>query len=237
MSQATCFPRFTHAFHLVILLYLTAIPVRAQTLQIPSPADGSVAYSGQTLNVAITASGTFQYVAVLVQGPLSSPQPLTAPPYQFAIQVPSTIASGRYGMTPTGITASGQVVDMDPIAIDIERADAPQKLTTQISALYMDYIGDRGNLIVYGQFADGSTRRPDVLIPTRIFPRYPYGRYGRCERPGNCRRAGESQYRNHLLWDFHPGPRERPSGRGRSQHFLAVPLENAAICRTDGIVP
>src|ERR1035438_534805 len=157
MSQATCFPRFTHAFHLVILLYLTAIPVRAQTLQITSPADGSVAYSGQTLNVAITASGTFQYVAVLVQGPLSSPQPLTAPPYQFAIQVPSTIASGRYGMTPTGITASGQVVDMDPIAIDIERADAPQKLTTQISALYMDYIGDRGNLIVYGQFADGST--------------------------------------------------------------------------------
>ncbi len=84
-------------------------------------------------------------------------QLLAAPPYQFTVQVPSTITPGRYGLTPTGVTASGQVVDADPILIDIERPDQLQQLTTQLSELFMAYNGEVGGLIVYGQFADGST--------------------------------------------------------------------------------
>jgi hypothetical protein len=93
----------------------------------------------------------------MVQNPLSNDQLLTGPPYQFTIQVPNTIASGKYGLTASGITASHQVVDSDPIAIDIERLDSPLQLTTQLSALFMEYPGDGGDLTVYGHFADGST--------------------------------------------------------------------------------
>jgi hypothetical protein len=149
--------RLALPFALLVLLCAATAALRGQTLQITSPLDGSVAYSGEALNVAVTASGTFRFVGLLAQNPLSDPQPLTGPPYQFTIQVPNTIASGNYGITAVGITASNQIVDTDPIGIDIERMDSPLQLTTQISALHMEYAGDGGNLTVDGQFADGST--------------------------------------------------------------------------------
>jgi hypothetical protein len=158
MNQVRLFtPKLARSLLPLFLLCMSAISLRAQTLQITSPPDGSVAYSGQALNVAVTVSGTFRFVGLLAQNPLSDPQPLTGPPYQFTIQVPNTIASGSYGITAAGITASGQIVDTDPIGVDIERMDRPLQLTTQISALHMGYAGDGGHVRVYGRFAYGST--------------------------------------------------------------------------------
>jgi hypothetical protein len=150
-----------------LLLVLAASgALLAQTLEITSPADGAVAYSGKPLKVTVTAAGAFQLVALLVEHPLSSEQLLTAPPYQFTIEVPGTLASRSYGLSATGITASGKTVDIGPISVDVERPDLPYQLTTQLSALYMDYAGDSGNLIVYGKFADEST--VDLTYSSRL---------------------------------------------------------------------
>jgi len=99
----------------LITLCLSFSPLVAQSLVITSPANGAVVNPGQLLTVSVAASGTFQEVLVIggtTVGP--SQQVLSAPPYQFTIQVPTTISPRQYPLTAFGAIAPGQPAAIPP---------------------------------------------------------------------------------------------------------------------------
>jgi len=79
------------AFAFATLLCAGAALAQA-TLQITSPADGTLVSPGQTITVTVSASpgGVFTGVGVGGEGPIALSQLLTVPPYQFAVKIPST---------------------------------------------------------------------------------------------------------------------------------------------------
>ena len=138
-----------------------AAPLSAQPkIAITSPRDGDVVHPGSSVvvEVALSRPERFRMVAILLQGSLKGKHDLVRrePPYRFTVEIPRDIQStGSCGITAIGVLPD-QMLDSDPISIDIERPDPPLRLETQLRALFFDSIGDAGNLIVYGKFADGS---------------------------------------------------------------------------------
>ena len=142
-----------------LLLCFSLVSLAAQSLQITSPASGTVANPGQTLTVSVAASGgTFQQVYILGQDPIPISQPLSSPPYQFTIQVPTNIRPDRYTLTAGGFTSPGQGFDSDPIDIDIERPDNPISIRVEPSILELTP-GETGGLRIIGLFNDGGARK------------------------------------------------------------------------------
>jgi hypothetical protein len=142
----------------IVMVCTLTTALRAQpTLKITSPADGTVVSSGQTLVVKVGAApAAFQRVLVVGDDPIGESQILTSPPYEFQLQIPSDIDSGTYSLTAVGIIRIGSPVYSDPITVDIERPDSPQRLRSALSTLGFDYVGDNITLVVTGFFADGS---------------------------------------------------------------------------------
>ena len=151
---------------LLFLWASTAIAFGQPSLQITSPADGTVVNPGQPLAVTVAASGAdFEMVVVVGQDPIGSAQVLSAPPYEFSIEIPSGISLRRYTLTAEGTVGPGQGADSDPISIDIERSDTPDSVTVSPSLLILRP-GDPGFLFVDATYADGTT--PDVTQSTQI---------------------------------------------------------------------
>jgi hypothetical protein len=111
---------------------------------------------GQDLPVTVTPSGgTFTDIVILGEHPIGSSQNLTSPPYQFTIEIPATIGPRIYTLTATGLLASGQGVDSDPITIDVERADAPASIDVNLTSL-KEAIGGTAYLRVSATYGDAS---------------------------------------------------------------------------------
>jgi hypothetical protein len=126
------------------------------TVRITSPADSAVVNSGQTLLVTVEATPfAFQMVCLEGEDPIGF-RTLTAPPYQFQIQIPSDIEPGTRMFNACGIIRPGNFVDSAPITIDIERSDTPQRLKSDLSTLALDYAGANVGLTVSGTFPDGT---------------------------------------------------------------------------------
>jgi hypothetical protein len=127
-------------------------------VQITSPKDGALAHPGENILVTVSSSGaTFAQMVVIGQDPIGFSQILTAPPYQFSIQIPSDIAPGIYTLTASGAISPGNGLDSDPISIDVERPDQPISIRTEPSTgLHLD-IGERTGLRVIGKYNDCST--------------------------------------------------------------------------------
>lgn len=148
-------------------LCATAALLRAQTLEITSPADGTVVNPGQTFAVTVSASGAnFQMVVVIGQDPIGDSQWLTAPPYHFSIRIPSRISPRRYTLTADGATTPGQGATSPPIWIDVERPDAPVSVKVDPSLLIMR-VGDPGYLFANATYADGTTEDVSQSTLTR----------------------------------------------------------------------
>jgi hypothetical protein len=147
----------TPAGALVLLagLPFSAALLEAQpTLQITSPANGAHVEPGQTLNITVAASGTFQMVAVLGSNPLGASQVLSAPPYQFSIKVPAWAPLDTYYLTAFGTTGPGQEVDSTQIAINVVKSGAAT-LTSQPLILKLRFVGDQAPLLITAQYATG----------------------------------------------------------------------------------
>lgn len=146
-------------FRLALLMFgiLTATLSAQPRVEIASPTDNELVSSGKTLTVVVKATGgTFDLVGLLVETPLVSRETLAKPPYRFSITVPNTIPSGRYAITALGSVVSGQGYKSEPISVQIERPDSPERLNVTPSILGFDGIDDSGHLRLYGLFADGS---------------------------------------------------------------------------------
>jgi hypothetical protein len=140
-----------------------AVTAAAQSLQIVSPADGTLVSPGQVVTISVvTSGGNFDMVTVFGRDPFLPTGVLTAPPYRFPFQVPRDISPGRYVFTASGTTGPGQLYFSDPIALEVELPNTPVKLTVSPSVLIDMSVGDRGYLSdVEAVFADGSTRFVD----------------------------------------------------------------------------
>jgi hypothetical protein len=67
-----------------------AVCSQGQTLQITSPADGTVVNPGQVAPVTVgTSNANFDMVIVVANSPIPDSEVSTAPPYKFSIQIPS----------------------------------------------------------------------------------------------------------------------------------------------------
>jgi hypothetical protein len=154
------------ATSLLFLWISTSVAFGQPSVQITSPTEGTVASPGQTLAVTVAASGAnFQMVSVIGQAPLGFSGVLSAPPFQFSIQIPSDTSPRRYTLTAVGTIAPGQNVTSAPISIDVERSDAPTAVNVE-PALLMLRVSDPGFLRVVATYADDSTA--DVSQSTQI---------------------------------------------------------------------
>jgi len=128
----------------------------AQTLQITSPAAGTIVNPGQTLSVTLAVSGvSLTDVFVLGETPMENSQDLTVAPYQVTIQIPANINLRSYGIRAVGLDASGNSYSSSRVTIDVERADTPTSVTANPTLLYK-LIGDTGYVRVAATYADGA---------------------------------------------------------------------------------
>src|SRR3954451_12908971 len=95
-----------------VALLATARLHAEPSLQITSPADGTVVFPGQSVTVTVSASGTFLQVFLLSESPLGLSQVLSAPPYTFTLTIPPDIRPNKYAVTAAGFYAKGQNVMM-----------------------------------------------------------------------------------------------------------------------------
>ncbi len=129
-----------------------------QTLEITSPTEGALVYSGQTLAVTVKADASaFRSVAVFIPDNRDDREAeLAGPPYQFSIPVSPEIPSGpNRSLMAVGITRSGGSPVYAAIKIDIERPDLPKSLKHGGNVIFR-YVGEELPLGVTGVFADGT---------------------------------------------------------------------------------
>ena len=149
------------ARHVALLLSLgiSAGPMAAQPkLEITSPKDGEIVFSGKPLIVKVVASPplAFRAVGLWTGNGLPHAADLTRPPYEFTIRMPPDIASRSYTLSAAGVTFGVGGAFSETISIVVERPDSPLQLEAQPSTLGFDYVGDDGRLRLYGKFSDGS---------------------------------------------------------------------------------
>lgn len=124
------------------------------TVQITSPAPGTVVNPGQTIPVTVSVSDTVSGVALICKSPLGGAAPITTPPYQFSIQIPANTPPGLYGIVAMGIVGPGQSVDT-ATNVDIERPDNPVSYGSDPSTMDLA-IGEARWIQLYGNYSDGS---------------------------------------------------------------------------------
>jgi hypothetical protein len=89
-----------------------------------------------------------------------------AVPAQFSLAIPANIASGRYELTATGRTTSGQHAESEPVEIDVERSDRPASIATLMPDLTFEVPGETVPIILQAFFRDGSV--VDVRRSSRV---------------------------------------------------------------------
>ena len=102
------------------------------------------------------SGGDFQEMMLIGEDPIGFAQVLSAPPWQFTIQLPSDISPGRYALRVNGDTGVGDDITSSPISIDVERSDAPAGISVSLPAMDLR-VGDTGYPRVSATYSDGST--------------------------------------------------------------------------------
>ena len=198
----------------VFAVCVAASSLPAQTVQIASPASGALFNPGQTIPVTVNADpSAFQTVVVAGQFPIGVSQILTAPPYQFQLQIPSYIEPGPYSLTALGVTQAGNVIGSAPITIAIERPDSPQQLEPSLSTLSFNYIVDDVALCVHGTFSDGSRADLTRSTLTTWASDNTCGRHGGFPGRGHRHRPRFGQHHDHERRRFRPNSSHRPANR------------------------
>jgi len=138
------------------LMFACYAPLDAQpTLQITSPVNGAVFSPGQTIQVSVSSSGGLSPVFVVGQN-IGFSTALSAPPYNFSLQIPTNIDPNQYTIRAVGMITPGNLVKSPRITIVVQRPDSPVSLRVEPSVLKLN-IGANGYLRVVGTYGDGST--------------------------------------------------------------------------------
>ena len=142
----------------LLLLGSAAVLLAAEpTLQITSPADGTVVQQGETVTFKVEVSGVLMMVMVVAEGSIEDSQLLTAPPYEFTIRIPTHIRSRSYHFRALGVVKPGQrqLEYSKSISLNVERTERPVSTRVEPSQLSLS-VGEQGYLLVTGTYRDGS---------------------------------------------------------------------------------
>jgi hypothetical protein len=127
------------------------------TLQVTTPANGSIVSPGQSLSVSVTSptSTPFTQVVVIGEDPIGFSAIQTGVPAQFTITIPADIACREYTLTAQGITASRQNAESDPVQIDVERPDLPVSISALTPDIHLSRPGEASPIQLLATFSDG----------------------------------------------------------------------------------
>ena len=126
------------------------------SLQIVSPSTGVLVAPGQSVSIAVAASGTFSQVGIVADDPIGFSGLATAAPYQFSMPIPAGTPVGPYHFTAVGYAGQSALVESAPITVYVERPDNPTALTVDPAAILFEAQGEQLALHVEGTFGDGS---------------------------------------------------------------------------------
>jgi hypothetical protein len=88
-------------------------------------------------------------------------------PLELAVTIPSDVnKAGTYPFKAMGTTTSGELVESDPITLDVERDDMPVSLWSQFDKHFFAARGQSGPMMLTATFSDGKiievTESPNV---------------------------------------------------------------------------
>jgi hypothetical protein len=148
--------------------WMVGILASGQTLQITSPADGTVIHPGETFSVTVNSPDTaFQFVGLVGEGPIGFVALKPGVPAHFSLTIPADFNICRkYLITAIGVIVPGKNADSQPIEIDVERPDLPIKLTALMPKFYFQTPGGSLPIELIATFND--RRKLDVHESTRI---------------------------------------------------------------------
>jgi len=147
--------------------------LQAQVLEISSPENGTVVNPGHVVGVTVSATGALVTdVAIIGWDPIGFSRVLTSPPYLFDIEIPLTITPGKYQLTAMGKAESGALIQSEPVMIDVERPDLPQKIAAGLRQLDLT-VGAQLPISVTGTYADGSIVDLDKSTQTTFVSQNP----------------------------------------------------------------
>jgi Bacterial Ig-like domain (group 2) len=139
----------------MLIMLSTCAPAQS-LLTITSPVDKAIVHPGETVVVDLSVSGSPLTAATIVpQDPIRPVAVLAAPPYRFLIAIPAQIRPGLYALTAEGVSPSSPMFSSDPISIDVERPDSPQKITAHFQSSELS-VGMWSEIQVSGTYPDGS---------------------------------------------------------------------------------
>lgn len=127
-------------------------------LQITSPTAGTIFNPGQTITVSVSspANVSFSQLGVIGEDPIGTSSIASSAPAQFSMTIPTDIACRTFMLTAVGATSSGQFVQSATILIDVERPDPPVSLSTLMSGITFETLGEQSPVTVLATFSDGS---------------------------------------------------------------------------------
>lgn len=110
----------------------------AQSLEITSPASGTVVHPGDTISVMVSSSGAeFKSAGLVGEDPFGFIIPSQSRlPAVFRLSIPQKTYSRKSSITAVGVTIDGKTVFSQPIVVDIELAALPVKLKAQMPELF-----------------------------------------------------------------------------------------------------
>ncbi len=139
---------------IVFVLWVTVCFGQSSSLQITSPASGTMVSPGQKVSVSVSADPSVSNIGVIGENPLGFAQ-MTADPLQFFFVVPAKIGAGPYQLTAVGAGPAGLVLSSS-ITLDVEPLNAPVQLLVIPAGLPFTSIGEVMPLSVLGSFSDDS---------------------------------------------------------------------------------
>jgi hypothetical protein len=87
---------------IALVLVCSSTSSAQNTLQITSPADGTVVTPGQVISVVVAPSAGSSFpsgIGILGDVPLGGAGPALTPPFSFSLTIPPSITPGRYTIT------------------------------------------------------------------------------------------------------------------------------------------
>jgi len=138
----------------ISLLLVAPASLAADSLQITSPASGTVVSPGQTISISVAADPAVQQVALFPEPPLPEAQAGFSAG-EFNLTIPAGIPPGPHDLRALGVSG-GVVVTSDYLTLDVERSDDPVRLRTEPAILQLRNRGDQFPLRVIGTYNDGS---------------------------------------------------------------------------------
>ncbi len=134
-------------------------PQSQPILQITSPSVGAIVNPGQSLLVSVNSNSpsAFQGFALIGDDPIGFVGTIPSLPGQITVLIPtSKIDCGTHVLTVESTPTGGSGPVFASVAIDVERPDFPTQLSTTVSGLALESMGEQINLDLLAYFSDGA---------------------------------------------------------------------------------